>query len=99
VRLYVPGVDWFHVMPYGLVGSVPIAVPFAKNWTLLIVPSGSLATAASAIDAGAWNVAPLAGDITETVGGWLTGPDPTLTVSKVDVLSTAVLWLLTAIPM
>jgi hypothetical protein len=56
-------------MPYGLVVSVPIAVPLAKNLTLLIVPSASLAVAAIGTLAGAGKLAPEAGAVIDTAGG------------------------------
>jgi hypothetical protein len=45
VSAYVPAATLLHVTPYGLVVSVPIGAPFAKNCTDAIVPSVSPALA------------------------------------------------------
>jgi len=55
-------------MLYGLVVSVPIGEPFAKNATEAIVPSLSLAFALTVIVAGAVPAGPAAGDVSATVG-------------------------------
>ena len=56
-------------MLYGAVVAVPIGWPFAKNATLSIVPSLSLAIASTVITAGDVNVAPSVGLESATIGG------------------------------
>ncbi len=53
---------------YGLEVAVPSRVAPLKNSTLLIDPPDSEAEAVIGIDAGAVNVAPLAGLVIDTVG-------------------------------
>ena len=54
---------------YGLVASVPISTPFAKNATCWTPPSLSPAVASIVTVAGDGNVAPSAGLVIDTVGG------------------------------
>jgi len=68
VSEYVPAGTLDHVNVYGLDVAVPSRVEPLKNSTLLIVPPDSDADAVMGIDAGAVNVAPLAGLVIDTVG-------------------------------
>jgi len=60
-------------MVYGATVEVPMNVFPLKNCTELIVPSGSLAVAATLTVAGSANDAPGAGEIMATLGGWFGG--------------------------
>jgi hypothetical protein len=68
VSEYVPAGTLDQVKVYGLEVAVPSSVAPLKNSTLLIVPPDSEAEAVIGIDAGAVNVAPLAGLVIDTVG-------------------------------
>src|SRR5205085_2184644 len=70
VSVYVPAGTLLHVKPYGAVVSLPITVTPERKSTWATVPSESDAVAASAIVAGAVNVAPFAGLVSATAGGW-----------------------------
>ncbi|MNC88474.1 hypothetical protein D3C83_42910 [compost metagenome] len=48
--------------------------------------------------AGAVNVAPLAGAVSDTAGGWFDPAPTTETPSCVEVMAVVVLWLVTARP-
>jgi hypothetical protein len=82
----------------GLVVSVPRSVVPLKNWTRVTEPSESAAVAARLIDAGAVNVAPVDGLVSDTVGNWFEGVVPcTATLLTAAVVSVLGLWLVTAI--
>jgi hypothetical protein len=68
VSEYVPAGTLDQVNVYGLAVTVPSRVAPLKNSTLLIDPPDSEAEAVMGIDAGAVNVAPLAGLVIDTVG-------------------------------
>ena len=55
---------------------MPMICPPDLNSTLAIVPSESLALALTGMFAGAVKVAPLAGLVRLTVGGWFVGGPP-----------------------
>src|SRR5437762_1538317 len=74
----VPAATLLQVMLYGAAVSVPIKLLSPKKSTLVTVPSGSVAVALIEIVAGAVKVAPLAGEVTLTTGGWLMAPLATI---------------------
>jgi hypothetical protein len=83
VNEYEPGGTLLHVTLYGEAASDPINVVPAKKSTFAIVPSGSDAVASTVIVAGAANVAPAAGLVSDTDGVWLLA---TVIVRAPDVL-------------
>src|SRR3954468_24398084 len=78
--------------------SVPSGTSFARNCTLVTLPSESEAVAAKAMVAGAANVASGTGVSIVTVGGTLATSGITLTLSNVTVFNAPVLWLVTGRP-
>src|SRR5438132_5492351 len=83
----------FHATVYGLALSVPMSVPFAKKSTWSTMPSLSDAVAVTLIFAGALNVAPSSGLVTDTLGGVLppTGtPHASTSIIRLYPLSAAV---------
>jgi hypothetical protein len=93
---YVPGGTADQLNVNGGLVTVWINVDPLKNSTLLIVPSGSEAVAASAIVAGAEKTAPLPGAVKETAGGWFAGP-VTVTVTGAEVVTAPSLSVATAV--
>ena len=83
----------------GLAVSVPRSVVPLKNRTRVTEPSESAAVAARLIEAGAVNVAPTDGLVSDTVGGRFEGAAPcTVTLLTAVVVSVVGLWLVTAMP-
>ncbi len=72
--------DASHVVPYGAVASVPTSVPSTRNSTW-VTPTLSEAVAATGTDPD--TVAPLAGEVTDTVGAVVSG---TVTVTPALVV-------------
>src|SRR3954470_3182221 len=94
----VPAGTLLHVKWYGAPVTVPIGVAPAKNCTFATLPS-SVADAPTVIVAGAVNVAPAAGLVSDTAGGAFGGAAVvTVTLSKVAVASVPATWLLTPRP-
>ncbi len=92
VIVYEPAATLDQVTLYGAVVSLPISVAPAKKSTRDTVPSLSLAFALTTNVAGAVAVAPLAGLVSDTVGG--TFGAVTVTDTALDVLLAP--WLSTA---
>src|SRR5437762_3553891 len=99
-RAYVPAGTDDQVKAYGAVDFELTRIVPAKKSTWLKRSSGSAAVALSAIVAGALNVDAAAGDVSDTVGGWLFGVELDLTVklSINEVVPIVSLWLITARP-
>jgi hypothetical protein len=76
VSEYEPGPAFDQVKRNGAAVTAPSREPLAKNSTLLIVPSGSVAFAVIEMVAGAVNVLPFVGEVILTVGGVFFFPLP-----------------------
>ena len=74
VRVRDPVADGVHWMLYGAVPSDPMTVDPSRNSTWVTVPSGSLAVAETVTFSPTVTVAPAAGAVTDTTGGWLATP-------------------------
>src|SRR5258705_6099373 len=81
-----PAVVVFQAMEYGaLVSSAPWAAPSTKNWT---PATPTLSAAFAAIVVVPLTVAPLAGAVTDTVGGVLSPPPlDTVTLTAAEVVA------------
>jgi hypothetical protein len=91
VSEYEPAGTFVHCAAYGADVAVPTSVePPRKNSTFATVPSGSDAEAARGIVAPAANVAPLAGEVSVTLGGWLGFAAWHTTTASVDATTTTV---------
>ena len=87
-----PGVHW---VVNGAVLSVPMARPLAKNWTLAMVPSGSLAVAARVAPEPTRTVAPLPGEVSETLGTALATTVTVMGAESVKLPELSVAWAVT----
>ena len=77
----------------------PISVPLAKKSTRAILPSASHAFAVTTVFAGDVNVAPLAGMVSDTIGGWFCESALTKTLSNIAAALAVSPSLVTARPM
>jgi hypothetical protein len=69
VRVYTPLEVGVHETVYGWVEVVPMEIPFAKNWTLAIVPLGEVAFAVTVTPVPTVTVPPVLGVTRFTTGG------------------------------
>lgn len=73
-RVWLPALALAQLAAYGALVATPSVLPSRKNSTLATLPSGSLAVAVTFTVLPALKVAPLAGEVRLTTGGWLAPP-------------------------
>ncbi|KAG1486975.1 hypothetical protein G6F53_013852 [Rhizopus delemar] len=69
--VWLPALALAQLAAYGALVAMPSELPSRKNSTLATLPSGSLALAVTFTVLPALKVAPLAGEVRLTNGGWL----------------------------